>query len=402
MVGITGTTYRALCPIILLWIGSASALRRAICPPGKDGPYSRPKILYPKLSNMCKTTLTCEVACVDCCPCDTGLCEMVLLKDNRVIASKETSVSPDGTVQASFSLKRTLEVYGEYQCVIRPTHHGCKNQSWSESSNMLIFESPTVLQPHTVPSWMRTTTKHGCAFLIEHREVDRYAIVVTSQGNELLRPDVEVIPVEDDGAAIVTAIFEIEVKDPTSFGIYDCILEKDGLRDPSAIDITANSTYFDRGLYFHNTFQITPSTIWRPLGLNRLQIKLGTLMYLPCHSPKDILTTTDEVSQLSWYRNGVQIRDDDNFATLISQRFWDGKQLVPFLWCNVNADNLEAFGTYECRSKDDGDLDVEEVVVEDEVEVLVKDSYGSVPTDSLERDDLVLRQRENILSDGTD
>ncbi|XP_035658100.1 uncharacterized protein LOC118403484 [Branchiostoma floridae] len=438
MVGITGTTYRALCPIILLWIGSASALRRAICPPGKDGsssdrtiyfvavgstspplgqsqelrcaypysqphgwnhdlgvglellwfkdndlmkgskvsntsdgrititedvvnvpdnirhlcsrqldqetkktksfrsilsihniehsdygvynchlvinnkykeiihstrlkgPYSRPKILYPKLSNMCKTTLTCEVACVDCCPCDTGLCEMVLLKDNRVvtsttsvitdrhkfkstlkisidgpkdydlykcvlkqlamavdcqdgsmienwnvgssfrlyqpkayatkphraftnaegahvsclfekrslpasltgtigktwevvlrkdhhkeIASKETSVSPDGTVQASFSLKRTLEVYGEYQCVIRPTHHGCKNQSWSESSNMLIFESPTVLQPHTVPSWMRTTTKHGCAFLIEHREVDRYAIVVTSQGNEV-------------------------------------------------------------------------------------------------------------------------------------------------------------------------------------------------------------------------
>eukprot|EP00058_Branchiostoma_floridae_P017514 XP_002603002.1 hypothetical protein BRAFLDRAFT_123976 [Branchiostoma floridae] len=59
------------------------------------------------------------------------------------------------------------------------------------------------------------------------------------------------------------------------------------------------------------------------------------------------------MSQLSWYRNGVQIRDDDNYATLISQRFWDEKQLVSFLWCIVNTDNVEAFGTYECRSKDD-------------------------------------------------
>ncbi|XP_078581393.1 uncharacterized protein LOC144864875 [Branchiostoma floridae x Branchiostoma japonicum] len=609
MVGITSTTYWALCPIILLWIGSASArFQRGICPPGKDGsssdhtinllgiksirpvlgqsqelrcdfpdlqspvwnhdlgvgvkllwfkdneqvsntsdgrititedvvnvpdnishlclswfpksflsilsihnieesdygvyncylvinneyestsvlPLPRegaihlttlkgpddvvwPKTLPPKLTNKCRTTLTCVVFCFDCCPCDTGLCEMMLLKDNKMvtsttsvvtnrqrftstlkisidgpedfgrydcvlkqlvidcvdgsmvenlrrgssfdllqpaayatrphraftnaegahvsclfekwsllfltvskqkmwevvlrkdgkeISSKETTVSPVGTVQESFSLKRTLEVYGRYECVIRQTHHGCMNQSWFDEglSQITGYHSSLNLQLHTVPAWLWETVEHTCGFLVERIEMpmDRYAIAVALHGNQVLRQDVDSIASYDDGGNIVSANFEIEVKDPTSFGIYDCILEKDGLPDPSAKDITAESHYVYRGLYFHNTFQITPNTIWRPgIGSNRLQVKLGSSVYLPCHSPEDVLTSTDEISQLSWYRNGVQIRDDDNYATLISQRFWDEKQLVSFLWCIVNTDNVEAFGTFECRSKDD-------------------------------------------------
>eukprot|EP00058_Branchiostoma_floridae_P017515 XP_002603003.1 hypothetical protein BRAFLDRAFT_84738 [Branchiostoma floridae] len=167
--------------------------------------------------------------------------EVVLRKDGKEIASKETPLSPDNTVWESFSLKKTPDVYGRYECVIRQTHHGCMKQSWFEEpdyGNALIpYRSRPVrpdLQPHI---------------------------------------DVDSIPLEDDGGNIVSANFEIEVKDPTSFGIYDCILEKDGLPDPNAKDITAESSYVYSGSYFHNTFQITPSTIWRPLRSNHERLE---------------------------------------------------------------------------------------------------------------------------------
>ncbi|XP_019616528.1 PREDICTED: uncharacterized protein LOC109464045 [Branchiostoma belcheri] len=113
------------------------------------------------------------------------------------------------------------------------------------------------LEPYTVPAGLKRTVKHTCGFFAElSGEEGHYMIAVTLDRKEVLRVDVETTSTAFENVDIVFATFDIEIKDPTSYGVYNCLLEKNGIQYPNATHIGPR---FDENGKEHsilNTFQI--------------------------------------------------------------------------------------------------------------------------------------------------
>ncbi|XP_019616529.1 PREDICTED: uncharacterized protein LOC109464046 [Branchiostoma belcheri] len=106
---------------------------------GPDDP-TWPSALYPKLNNKCKTAVTCHVTCFGCCTCDTGLCEMMLLKDNKMVASTSSVVADGYIFKSSFKLSiNGIEDFGDYHCVLKQHAVDCFDGSMFE--NFQVGES---------------------------------------------------------------------------------------------------------------------------------------------------------------------------------------------------------------------------------------------------------------------
>ncbi|XP_078661471.1 uncharacterized protein LOC144905610 [Branchiostoma floridae x Branchiostoma belcheri] len=218
--------------------------------------------LYPKLTNKCKTTLTCRVTCFGCCTCDTGLCEMMLLKDNKMVTST-SSVTANGYVfKSSFKVSiNGIEDFGDYHCVLKQHAVDCLDGSMFE--NFQVGESLHLGRPevhHMKPAIRRVDAVEvqlSCPYLhvvwsaSTVPPLPSFDVVLTKDGKEVAShayaPD-PTMPTEE--------VFTLNKTVQDVYGRYECLLRR---KDHGCLDL---SIFYEEGVQSEKYLDLEPYTGW--------------------------------------------------------------------------------------------------------------------------------------------